>query len=155
MSQPKPIAVYISPQVPSFKIGFYKLKQDDPTSNDKIYLYDNGDVCNHETRHTRHVSGNSRHVQNHGPIHPDDWYWNENEKRLKEMSTLPEEEYLAVTMSDAIRFTISEWDELAYSKALIAQRQAEEKLNWQRALLLKQMDQEALILEITSRMDRP
>ncbi|WP_306931693.1 MULTISPECIES: hypothetical protein [Agrobacterium] len=45
---------------------------------------------------------------NKGPVHPNDWYWAENERRFIEMATLSDEDFLAVAMSNSVRITIHE-----------------------------------------------
>lgn len=50
--------------------------------------------------------GYYEHCFNKGPVHSNDWYWNEEQRCFIEMATLSEEDFLAVALSNADRITI-------------------------------------------------
>lgn len=109
MSEPKVIGVFKFSRLGPGIGSFYKLCPNEPTNSEVKYLYDDGSVSLARTRGFYiHIHTGFNFI-NRGPVHPDDWYWNDDEQRMIEVAALTEEEYLKVAMSDAIRITISEW----------------------------------------------
>jgi|GEM_PF-6667616 len=117
MSEPKPIGIAIRVRLREEweKNPFYFHKISGRFSYNAaghFFLYDDGVIGDRSSDNYSNIIDwydFAPNRFNQGQIHPDDWFWCNDDKRLKGMATLSDEDAFKIFMAGAVRITIPEY----------------------------------------------